>query len=185
MRPICLAILLSCLLSPAIADSIVISSGSDSISIVVSGRSRLPAGAFPHSRGTVRATTAETTAETTTRITVTPRAVTQTTVEKVTAPRPATSARIHMRWNIRGNWSPAMEDTRRHLETEHGVSTAGMTHQQMLDLHDAIHEGRRVTSRAKTTAMVKRGGGCPGGMCPSPTTGQQISRIRGVVRGGN
>lgn len=31
-----------------------------------------------------------------------------------------------------------------HLSRTHGVSTAGMTREQMLDLHDALHEGRAV-----------------------------------------
>jgi hypothetical protein len=50
-----------------------------------------------------------------------------------------------------------------HLQSTHGVSTAGMTREQMLDTHDALHEGRSVqtfraaavTQPAKSTQSVK------------------------------
>jgi len=29
-----------------------------------------------------------------------------------------------------------------HIQGHHGVSVAGLSHEQMLELHDAIHEGR-------------------------------------------
>lgn len=47
-----------------------------------------------------------------------------------------------------GHWSyPGDIDS--HLEGQaHGYSTAGMTHQQKLDLHDALHEGRAPVVRA-------------------------------------
>lgn len=41
---------------------------------------------------------------------------------------------------VRGHWSyPGTIDS--HLESTHGVATAGMTRQQKLDLHDSLHEG--------------------------------------------
>ena len=41
---------------------------------------------------------------------------------------------------VRGHWSyPGTIDS--HLESTHGVSTAGMNRQQKLDLHDSLHEG--------------------------------------------
>lgn len=39
-----------------------------------------------------------------------------------------------------------------HLNGTHGVATAGMTREQMLNLHDAIHEGRVVQSRVVPVA---------------------------------
>jgi len=42
--------------------------------------------------------------------------------------------------NRAGHWSyPGTIDS--HLESTHGVATAGMTRQQKLDLHDSLHEG--------------------------------------------
>jgi len=45
----------------------------------------------------------------------------------------------------RGHWSyPGT--IQGHLQGTHGVSTAGMSREQMLSLHDALHEGRQVTA---------------------------------------
>jgi len=41
-----------------------------------------------------------------------------------------------------------------HLATDHGVSTSGMSRQQMLNLHDALHEGRAVSSFVSSPAPV-------------------------------
>lgn len=42
--------------------------------------------------------------------------------------------------NARGHWSyPGTIDS--HLESTHGVSTAGMSRQEKLNLHDSLHEG--------------------------------------------
>lgn len=67
-----------------------------------------------------------------------------------------------MRWNINGDWSPTESQTRIHLEREHGVSTSGKTHQQLLDLHDSLHEGRSRTVRQRYRTRSS----CPGGVCP-------------------
>lgn len=72
-------------------------------------------------------------------------------------------ARVTMRWNVSGNWSPTEIQTRQHLEREHGVQTSGMTHQQMLDLHDSLHDGRRVVRQS-----LRVQSSCPGGVCPAP-----------------
>lgn len=40
-----------------------------------------------------------------------------------------------------------------HLQSTHGISTAGMSREQMLSTHDAIHEGRYVTPRAATVVI--------------------------------
>lgn len=48
------------------------------------------------------------------------------------------------RSETRGHWSyPGTIDA--HLEGTHGVATAGMTREQKLDYHDALHEGRAPT----------------------------------------
>jgi len=48
------------------------------------------------------------------------------------------------RSTTRGHWSyPGTIDS--HLEGTHGVATAGMTREQKLDYHDALHEGRAPT----------------------------------------
>lgn len=42
----------------------------------------------------------------------------------------------------RGHWSyPGSIEW--HLQHDHGVNTSGMSHTQMLFLHDSLHEGRR------------------------------------------
>jgi len=60
--------------------------------------------------------------------------------------------------NRAGHWSyPGDIDS--HLEGTHGVSTAGMTHAQKLDLHDSLHEGTRGVAayRAIRTEAEYRG----------------------------
>jgi hypothetical protein len=55
----------------------------------------------------------------------------------------------------RGHWSfPGDIDS--HLENDHGVSTAGMSRQQKLDLHDSLHEGTAPAVR-RASAVVVRG----------------------------
>ncbi len=49
-------------------------------------------------------------------------------------------AQVQAAPEVRGHWSyPGTIDS--HLESVHGVSTAGMTRQQKLDYHDSLHEG--------------------------------------------
>jgi hypothetical protein len=87
---------------------------------------------------------------------------------------PAASSRIAsdgtvLRWNIEGNWNPSILETSRHLGTDHGINTNGMTHQQMADLHASIHEGKPVAMKSKPVQMINRGSNCPGGVCPTNT----------------
>ena len=89
--------------------------------------------------------------------------------------QPKRVARVTMRWNIRGDWSPSEAQTRQHLQSEHGVSTAGMTHQQMLSLHDSLHDGR-----SSGTIRMQSAGGCPGGVCPPR---RRASGVRLFARG--
>ena len=155
----------------AFADSVVISGSRTTV--VISGQSRAPAVQYRvplRSVATIRKT----------RTVETPRKVVTRTVEQIVQPS-ASSARVHMRWNIQGDWSPSMSQTRRHLEQEHGVSTAGMSHQQMLDLHDALHEGRRAPARSVSRVRVQQSN-CPGGVCPSPAYGRRTIRSRGFFQ---
>lgn len=53
-----------------------------------------------------------------------------------------------------GHWTyPGTIDS--HLQSTHGVSTAGMTREQMLNLHDALHEGRAVRQTARPAMQVQ------------------------------
>lgn len=79
-----------------------------------------------------------------------------------------TSDGTRLRWNIEGNWNPTILETSAHL-AEHGIDTNGMTHQEMADIHAAIHEGKPVATRSKPAVMVNRGSSCPGGVCPTNT----------------
>lgn len=54
----------------------------------------------------------------------------------------------------RGHWDyPGTIDS--HLENDHGVSTAGMTRQQKLDLHDSLHEGTAPAVRTNVLPRVR------------------------------
>jgi hypothetical protein len=63
-----------------------------------------------------------------------------------TAARPFSNARA-------GHWTfPGSIDG--HLNSTHGVSTAGLSREQMLNLHDALHEGRSVSSSVTSSVIV-------------------------------
>jgi hypothetical protein len=74
-----------------------------------------------------------------------------------------------LRWNIEGNWNPTILETSAHLR-EHGIDTNGMTHQEMADLHAAIHEGKQVAAKSESVRYVSRGTSCPNGQCPTTST---------------
>jgi hypothetical protein len=79
---------------------------------------------------------------------------------------------VKLRWNIEGNWSPTQAETAAHLRDDHKVSTTGLNHQQMHDLHADLHEGRTaqtVAVKAKPVQILNRGSSCPGGFCPTNT----------------
>lgn len=80
-----------------------------------------------------------------------------------------TSDGTRLRWNIEGNWNPTILETSAHLAREHGIDTNGMTHQQMADIHADLHDGKQVAMKSKPVTLVNRGGGCPGGVCPTNT----------------
>ena len=47
---------------------------------------------------------------------------------------------LSMRWNIEGDSTPTAEQTAAHMRDVHGISVEGMTHQQMLTMHDYLHD---------------------------------------------
>ena len=104
------------------------------------------------------------------------KANTQTPVQVATpGTSQITSDGTRLRWNIEGNWNPTILETSAHLR-EHGINTDGMTHQEMADIHAAIHEGKPVAAKAKPVQLVSRPtykSGCPNGVCPVP---QRVSR---------
>jgi hypothetical protein len=62
-------------------------------------------------------------------------------------PSPSSAFRIasdgtRLRWSIAGDWNPSILKTAQHLREQHGVSTDGMNHQQLSDLHADLSEGR-------------------------------------------
>lgn len=78
-----------------------------------------------------------------------------------------------------GHWSYPGEISN-HLAKDHGVNASGMTREQMLNLHDSLHEGTAVSSQTpsiqvfnaarppvfprSTPVQVQN---CPGGNCPT------------------
>lgn len=58
--------------------------------------------------------------------------------------------------NPRGHWSfPG--DIRTHLQQGHGQQTAGLSYEQMLNLHDQLHtSGRTFSSQRKVSRPVYR-----------------------------
>lgn len=54
-----------------------------------------------------------------------------------------------------GHWTFGPESTiEQHLSRTHGQSTAGLTREQMLSLHDSLHEGRRINMVPSPTKEV-------------------------------
>lgn len=107
-----------------------------------------------------------------------PPAKANTTPNPLKVAQPGDSSRIasdgtRLRWNIEGNWNPTILETSAHLGQDHGINTDGMTHQEMADLHAAIHDGKPVAMKSKPVQLVTRGSSCPGGVCPIP---QRVSR---------
>jgi hypothetical protein len=84
-----------------------------------------------------------------------------------------------------GHWSyPGTIDS--HLESTHGVSTAGMSRQEKLNLHDSLHEGSAVVSVPRANyvqpmvsnysyPVVVSGGGSTGSVKSGGSTGSIVS----------
>jgi hypothetical protein len=78
------------------------------------------------------------------------------------------SSAVKMSWNVEGNWNPSILQTAKHLREDHGIIADGMSHQQMHDIHAAVHEGRQVAMKSPAVQLINRGSSCPGGVCPTP-----------------
>jgi hypothetical protein len=76
-----------------------------------------------------------------------------------------------------GHWSyPGSIDD--HLKSQHGVDTSGMTREQMLSTHDALHESGQATPLSTQPRMQSpAASNCPGGTCP-PRASQQRRLFR-------
>lgn len=57
--------------------------------------------------------------------------------------------------NAQAHWTYPRGSIASHLQLDHGVNTAGMSQEQMLSHHDAIHEGAVVESRNRRSRAVK------------------------------
>lgn len=72
-----------------------------------------------------------------------------------------------------GHWSyPGDIDS--HLERDHGVSTAGMSRQQKLDLHDSLHEGTAPAVRRSSSVVVRGAYQSVGGTVSYGSTGSSV-----------
>ena len=87
------------------------------------------------------------------------------------APSPAVRSSVVMKWDIEGNKNPSILETARHLREDHGVNVNDLNHQQLHDLHAALHEGRKVANKSQPVQMINRGTQCPGGVCPTVRRG--------------
>lgn len=56
-----------------------------------------------------------------------------------------------------------------HLQRDHKVDPSGLTRQQQLDLHDAIHEGNVAYTQPQVSYQTSS---CPGGVCPTSSAGR-------------
>lgn len=46
------------------------------------------------------------------------------------------------RWNVNGDWSPAIEEIQSHLRDAHGIDPSGRDMEDLLTLHDNDHNRR-------------------------------------------
>jgi hypothetical protein len=89
------------------------------------------------------------------------------------APSPAvrSSGPLKLSLDVEGNWQPSILETAKHLREDHGVNVNDLNHQQLHDLHAALHEGRKVANKSQPVQMINRVSQCPGGRCPTPRRG--------------
>lgn len=91
------------------------------------------------------------------------------------------STKVHMNWNISGDWSPTEKETREHLIEDHGrtpESLDGLSFQALLDLHDSLHYGTKTASKSVSKPVVYAQSSCPGGVCPINEVRQRGGRSR-------
>lgn len=85
---------------------------------------------------------------------------------------PVASAVIQPLRSAAGHWSyPGSIDS--HLESTHGVATAGMSRQQKLDLHDSLHEGTASKARYPSVSSAV-GYGSSGSVVGGGSTGSLV-----------
>jgi hypothetical protein len=94
----------------------------------------------------------------------------QPAIPVASAPAVRSSGPLKLSWNVEGNWNPSILETAKHLREDHGIIADGMSHQQMHDMHAAIHEGRQVATKSPPVQLINRGSSCPGGVCPTVRT---------------
>jgi hypothetical protein len=94
----------------------------------------------------------------------------QPAIPVASAPAVRSSGPLKLSWNVEGNWNPSILETAKHLREDHGIIADGMSHQQMHDLHAAVHEGRQVAMKQQPVQLINRGSSCPGGVCPTVRT---------------
>lgn len=68
-------------------------------------------------------------------------------------------------------------DITTHLTGTHGQNVNGLSIEQQLSLHDALHENRRVVAVTRNSAPVFQSN-CPGGVCPTQGREVQATRYR-------
>ena len=66
-------------------------------------------------------------------------------------------ARSH--WNINGDWNPSIDEVRDHLRQNHGVDPTGMSLEQMLNVHDGIHNrlSQRHSQKERSKGIPTKG----------------------------
>jgi hypothetical protein len=71
-------------------------------------------------------------------------------------------------------------DITTHMQVEHGQSVSGMSVEQQLSMHDAIHESQRSNVTRTVTRSNLQTSNCPGGVCPtsSSTVSRSVSSPR-------
>jgi len=74
------------------------------------------------------------------------------------------------------HWTfPGMIDN--HLRSTHGVDVSGMSREQMLSTHDAIHESSTpIVRQSQSYYQPQVQSNCPGGVCPSPSRTRTLFR---------
>ena len=81
-------------------------------------------------------------------------------------------------WNVNGDWNYSTNKIASHLSSVHGVNPSGFSHQEMVAMHDNLHNGysamgnnsKVVKSKTQYTmprrTRIFRSSDCPTGTCP-------------------
>lgn len=62
-------------------------------------------------------------------------------------------------WSVNGDWNPSVETVQQHLRTAHGIDPSGMGLEEMLAVHDSVHNrmGNHGHSHAKKSKPPAKG----------------------------